>query len=277
MGIDTVVAELAERLTGVRGVVGVVLGGSRARGDHWPDSDYDVGIYYRGELDVDRLGVLAKHYGGPDAKITRPGEWGPWVDGGGWLVVDGTAVDWIYRDVDRVHDAWHKAERGLYAFHQQAGHPLGVPDFAYAGEIALAMVLADPSGELTELRDRARNYPEALRRALAAALWEAYFSIDGAAKVASRGDAAYVAGCLFRALLLCAHALHGHDRAWLINEKGAIDAAGRLPSAPPGFAARAQQVLGNAATTGRVLSAALAAARTLVADVAEVVGGPPGN
>ena len=29
------------------------------------------------------------------------GEWGPWVDGGCWLSIAGTAVDWQYRDLDR--------------------------------------------------------------------------------------------------------------------------------------------------------------------------------
>ena len=28
-------------------------------------------------------------------------------------------------------------------------------------------------------------------------------------------------------MLLCAHALHAHDRRWLVNEKGAIASAGR--------------------------------------------------
>ncbi len=43
---------MAERLTQVGGVVGVVLGGSRARGEHVPESDVDLGLYYRPPLDV---------------------------------------------------------------------------------------------------------------------------------------------------------------------------------------------------------------------------------
>jgi hypothetical protein len=27
---------------------------------------------------------------------------GPWVDGGGWIDIEGTAVDWIYRNVDSI-------------------------------------------------------------------------------------------------------------------------------------------------------------------------------
>ena len=45
-------AAIAGRLVGVGGVVGVLLGGSRARGTHHPDSDVDLGVYYRPPLDV---------------------------------------------------------------------------------------------------------------------------------------------------------------------------------------------------------------------------------
>ncbi|RIQ18898.1 nucleotidyltransferase domain-containing protein [Jiangella rhizosphaerae] len=265
---------MAEALVEVDGVVGVVLGGSRARGTHRPDSDYDLGVYYRGDLDVDRLGELARRFGGPATTITEPGAWGPWVDGGGWLTVDGVAIDWLYRDADRVQASWRAAQRGEYSFHQQAGHPLGVPDFAYAGEIALAVVLADPSGELAAVRTQAQRYPEPLRAALRIGLWEATFSVEIAAKAAGRGDAAYVAGCLFRAVGICAHALHGHEGRWLINEKGAVAAAGALPSAPADFAARADRLLGAAGTTAAELSATVADARALVAEVGMVVGGP---
>jgi len=34
------------------------------------------------------------------------------VDGGGWLRIAGAAVDWIYRDLDRVHAAWVDARAG---------------------------------------------------------------------------------------------------------------------------------------------------------------------
>ena len=37
----------------------LVLGGSRARGTHRPDSDHDIGIYYRGDVDLAGLQALA--------------------------------------------------------------------------------------------------------------------------------------------------------------------------------------------------------------------------
>jgi predicted nucleotidyltransferase len=229
---------VATRLATVPGVVGVVLGGSRARGTHSPDSDYDLGVYYRGRLDTERLGALAREVAGPTARVTEPGEWGPWVDGGGWLTIDGAAVDWIYRDVDRVRQAWRDAEQGRYAFHSQAGHPLGVPDFAYVGELVLGVLLADPSGDLAALRTRASAYPSALADALVSGLWEADFLIGVARKATRRADSAYVAGCLFRLIGVCAHALHGAARRWLVNEKGAVASAAAIPGAPVRFAER---------------------------------------
>lgn len=125
--------ELAQRVTAVPGVVGVALGGSRARGDHGPDSDVDLGLYYRPPLDVVALRALAHEVTGVHVEVTEPGAWGPWVDGGAWLSIDGTAVDWIYRDLDRVRSSWKDARAGRLEFHFQVGHPLGVPGFAYAG------------------------------------------------------------------------------------------------------------------------------------------------
>jgi hypothetical protein len=115
------------------------------------------------------------------------------VDGGGWLSIGGTAVDWIYRDLDRVICAWNDADQGTYQFHAQTGHPLGFPDFAYAGELALGVVLADLTGELAALRDRMRTYPDNLRRTLVTrSLWEASFLVDIAHKAVARTDTTYV-------------------------------------------------------------------------------------
>jgi Nucleotidyltransferase domain len=97
---DERLSELAGRIVGIHGIVAVLLGGTRARGEHRPESDVDLGLYYRPPLDIAALGALARDVGGPRAQVTAPGGWGPWVDGGGWLDIDGEDVDWIYRDAD---------------------------------------------------------------------------------------------------------------------------------------------------------------------------------
>ena len=259
---------MAAQLIGVDGIVGVVLGGSRARGDHTPTSDVDLGLYYRPPLDVAALAALARAVAGPAADVTEPGQWGPWVDGGGWLTVDGVAVDWIYRNIDRVGACWQSAAAGRFAFHQQIGHPFGVADFSYPGELALAVVLADPTGEIRSLQREVRRYPSALGQALIdQCLWEAGFLVDIGDKAVTRTDSVYVAGCLFRVAVLCAHVLHGRDGRWLVNEKGAVAAAGSLACAPADFAERAQRLLAGVGSTPSQLADSLRDAGALIADV----------
>jgi hypothetical protein len=254
-------------LVAIPGVTGVMLGGSRARREYTADSDVDLGLYYRPPLDVAGLGKLAREVAGPQAKVTEPGAWGPWVDGGAWLTIADTAVDWLYRDLDRVHVSCQNALQGRVDFHFQVGHPMGVLGTSYAGEIALGVVLADPSGELLALQRQVATYPTALGDALVAKLWEAGFILDGLPKPASRHDTVYVAGCLFRVVELCAYALHGRAGRWLINEKGAVASAGRLPQAPADFVHRANDVLAHLGATSVEMAVAITAAADLLADV----------
>ena len=262
-------AEIATRIAEVPGVIGVVLGGSRALGTHTPESDHDLGLYYRQPVDLAALRALAVDVSGLGARLTEPGEWGPWVDGGGWLTVDGAAVDWLYRDLDRVHRSWADASEGRYAFHVQAGHPLGVTDFLYAGELAVARILADPTGEVAALQKQARSYPPALTEALVAGLWEADFLAGIARKAVSRGDAAYVSGCLFRLVGVCAHALHGAAGRWMLNEKGMVAAADALPGAPTGFKRRADAVFALVDSDPLHLAEAIDRATDLVLETAD--------
>ena len=139
-----------------------------------------------------------------------------------------------------------------------------MPGFAYAGEAALAVVLADSSGELTALHQAAGTYPPRLREAVVAGLWEAGFVLGGARGAAARGDSAYVAGCLFRAVLLCAHALHAHVGRWVVNEKGAVASAGRLPGAPARFGEDVDAVFAALGGGADALSSALDAAQRLL-------------
>ncbi len=272
---ETALTALAERLVAVDGVVAVALGGSRARGTHRPDSDIDLGLYYRGELDVRGLRELAARVCGQPAEITRPGGWGPWVNGGGWLTVDGWRVDWIYRDLDRVRRVWADCCRGRYEVGVQAGHPLGFYSHAYAGEVALCRVLADPSGQLAELRAQTQAYPPALAEALVDGLWEAEFAASLARYGAAAVDPTYAAGCLFRAVGVACHALHGHSGEWLINEKGMVASADRLATAPPRFAERAHAVLAEVGHSAEQISNAASEAVSLIEQVRAVTATDP--
>jgi hypothetical protein len=268
-----VIQEMADDLASVAGVVGVTLGGSRARGTHVDGSDVDLGVYYRPPLDVDAVRALVARWSDGDrADVCAPGGWGAWVDGGAWLSHDGTFVDWIYRDVDRVAEVGEAAAEGRYEVAHHVGHPLGFYSCAYAGELALGRVLTDPTGCLTGLADRLRPYPDALGDALSGAVWEAGFTLDVARKAVPRGDAAYLAGCLFRAVGVMAQALHGRARRWVVNEKGLVTSAGALDGAPADFAGRAHALLGGVGTRPDALAATLDEARALARAVESALG-----
>lgn len=226
------IAAMASRLTALPGIRAVALGGSRARGTHRPDSDWDLGVYYRGTVDVAALTALASDMQGSPAEVAGPGGWGPWVDGGAWLRVDGVPVDWILRDLDRVETVWADCREGRFEVGVQPGHPLGFWSPAYPGEVALGRVLSDPQGELTVLQAETRTYPEPLRTALVGAAWEAEFSVAAARKSAPGGDTLHVSLCLSRAFGILAQSLHAHHRTWCLNEKGASAAAATLPDTP---------------------------------------------
>lgn len=209
---------MARALAGIDGVVGVVLGGSQARGTADAHSDIDLGVYYRGDLDVPAVRDLARTFD-ERAEVSERGGWGPWVDGGAWLTVDGTRVDWIYRDLDRVERIRADCEQGRIDCQFQIGHPHGFWTSAYVAELALARILADPDGTLE--RARPTSYPDALSTALSErGRWEAGFLLDAAEKGATRGDVAWVAGCLYRAAGCLSQARHAEAREWVTTEKG---------------------------------------------------------
>lgn len=269
--MDEIAAEVAQ----VPGVVGVMLGGSRARGTHRADSDWDLGVYYRGEPDLVALETLAAEVTGGPVEVYGPGCWGAWVNGGAWLVLpDGRHVDWILRDVDRVRQVWEECRGGRFEIGVQAGHPLGFWSPAYPGEAALGRVLADTDGELARLRHETRDYPEALRKALIRdGVWDAGFSVAMAGKSYAARDVLHAALCLSRAVGDLVQALHAHHRVWCLNEKGALAAAAAMPETPPGFGARATALLGELGRTDEELHRSLTEAEGLVAEVRAVTGG----
>ena len=180
--------------------------------------------------------------------LAGPGGWGPWVDGGAWLTVEGTAVDWILRDVERVRDQCERALRGQFGFFAQPGHPFGFLDVAYAGEAAVGLPLADPDGVLMQLRERLTPYPAALRSAMLEGLWQVDWLLDGAVKGAKRGDVTYVALCATHSIILVAHAWHAAAGEWAINEKGLVPNVATLEIDTHGFSEYATNAL---ATVGR--------------------------
>ena len=78
------------------------------------------------------------------APVTPLGEWGPWINGGGWLTVAGRKVDLLYRDLARVRSVVADCAAGRIAMAYQPGHPHGFCSAIWMGEIALCRPIFDP-------------------------------------------------------------------------------------------------------------------------------------
>jgi hypothetical protein len=248
---EALLSRLVGALAAVPGIEAVALGGSRARGTATTGSDYDIGLYYRGSrpIDIAILSRIARTLDDrrADAEVTSLvtplGGWGPWIDGGGWLLIGGIHVDLLYRNLDRVTAAIDDAHAGKVEPHYQPGHPHAFLPTIYAGEVAYARILNDPVGSLAILQARTTPYPSALAAALRRRFeWEATFALANARKSLDRGDVSYLAGCAFRAITCLCQVLFALNGAWLLNEKGAVAAIDGFARKPADFSQRVAQL-----------------------------------
>ena len=270
--------EIAGRLGEVPGVVAVALGGSWARGEARPTSDVDLGVYYRPDdpPTVESLRRLAQELDDRHLPnlVTEIGEWGPWINGGGWLQVEGRPIDWLYRDADKVAAIIERCSSGETACHYQPGHPHGFHEHIYLGEVHYCRALHDPEGLLRELKSAVAIYPPKLKRAIIEkCLWEAGFSLEIARKPATRGEASYVCGCLFRGVACMVQALFALNERYFVNEKGSVHAADSFAVRPEGFGKAASELLGCPGRDAETLTHSLSRYEVLLVAAREACAG----
>ena len=252
--MEPLIETLVHDLKAVPGVVAIVLGGSRARGTHTAQSDVDLALYYRPAepLDVNKLRNLATVVDDthrPDL-MTDIGGWGPWINGGGWLTVQTTPVDLLYRDLRQVATVVGDCVAGHLQVVYQPGHPHGFSTAIYLAEIALCRALWDPTGAVAELKRTTVPYPAALKVALIQQFfWEADFSLKVAAKAVARKDISYIAGCCFRSVSCLLQTLFALNECYWMNEKGAVAIANSFPRTPQRFSERIDEVFRQLAPT----------------------------
>lgn len=267
---------IGARLGRCPGVGAVTLGGSWASGTADHRSDIDIGLYldHQGSLDVARLQHLASELDdrGPAVVVGHPGEWGPWVNGGAWLKIEGRRMDWIYRDLDLVMRTVEDLCAGHPATHFQVGHPAGFSTEIYAAEIHLSEVLFDAEGVIAKLKSRLVPYPPRLQRALFAGLWEARFLVEAAARAAQRGDTHFVAGSAFRSVVCMVQALFALNERYWLHEKGSIASIDELDIKPEHFGDRVRTVLGGLGSEPSELTASLDRTADILAEVEVLCG-----
>jgi hypothetical protein len=206
------VAELCAMLGGIEGVEAVTIGGSRAAGTADEGSDWDLGVFYRGGID---LAPLARF-----GEVHPPGSWGRIMNGGAWLSLHGTKVDVLLRDLDVVLYWSGQARLGVYELDALLGYLAGAPTYSLMAELALNRTV---NGHLPEVSE----YPDALSQA-GARRWpiHANFSLTHARMRAERSDSVGAVGQAAKAVIEMAHALACRRRLWVLNEKRIVEQAG---------------------------------------------------
>jgi hypothetical protein len=205
------VAELVDVLGAMPGAVSVVLGGSRALGSSDAGSDWDLGLYYRGKIDLAALEARGFVY--------PPGSWGRLMNGGAWLRCGGEKVDVILRDLDIVDHWTRRAENGEFEVDALLGYGAGIPTYTLSAELASCRVLL---GKIP-----ASPFPAKLAAA-APPRWRfcRSFSLDYARMHARRGNLVGTTGQAAKAVVEEAHAILCERGQWVCNEKRLIETAG---------------------------------------------------
>jgi hypothetical protein len=205
------VAELVDVLAAMPGAVAVVLGGSRALGLSDEGSDWDLGLYYRGAIDLTALAARGVVY--------PPGSWGRVMNGGAWLRCGAEKVDVLLRDLSIVEYWTDRAEEGEFEVDALLGYLAGVPTYHLSAELASCRVLR---GEIPE----APFPPKLVTTAPPRWRFCRSFSLDYARMHASRGNRLGTAGQAAKAALEEAHAVLCEHGQWVCNEKRLIESAG---------------------------------------------------
>lgn len=206
------IAAFVDELAGSSGVEAVVLGGSRANGSADSHSDWDLGVFYRGTIDLTVVSARGE--------VHPPGSWGRLMNGGAWLQIDGERVDVVLRDLDVVEHWAALARRGEYEVDSLLGYVAGFPTYTLVAEVSSSRLLHGRLRIDTEFTD-----------ALAVSSTQRWgfqrdFSLDYAKSHAVRGNRVAALGNLARAVVEEAHRRLCERREWSVNEKRLLDRAG---------------------------------------------------
>src|SRR5690554_361470 len=219
--IDNIIQSVTEKLSSLPYIEGIVLGGSRARGTHTEDSDIDIGIYYKSEsFDITAINQIATELDDENRNnlVVPPGAWGDWVNGGGWLIIQGYHVDLILRDIKRVEQIIKDTEQGIVTTNYQTGHPHGYISAMYRGELAISKILYAQNDNFYKLKKQAEIYPVTLQMSLIDFfLFEAEFSLMFARANAGEEDKYYFTGHIFRIISCLNQVLFACNKVYCIN------------------------------------------------------------
>ena len=271
------VHDLIEELKGIPGLQGAVLGGSYARGQARADSDIDLGVYYSDAAPIcvkSIREVTARFPGSVNPIVSELLEWGPWVNGGAWLTIRRQRVDLIYRSLEHLEQVISEAQQGKHELHFGQQPPFGYFGPSYLGELSIAVILFDPSGQIAGLQSRVAKYPEALRRRVVQDyLWSVEFALHAfAPKFARQGEVYLTASTIARCVHALVLVLFALNRRYLVNDKTVLKEASDFPLRPPDLRRRVDSLLSRVGSIPTELEHSVSLADALFREIVELSG-----
>ncbi len=254
------------------GIEAIVLGGSHARGRARPNSDIDIGLYYRPEtaFSIEKVRQIASHLNDtPDPVVAEFYEWGQWVNGGAWLTIEGQRVDLLYRSIEKVEQTLAEALHGRFQIDFEQHPPFGFFGPTLLGEAAIAIPLDDPHGTLSTLKAKVTPMPDSLVRGVVQSrLWSVEFGLSAfAGKFAANGDVMGVTGCLVRFAQALSLTLFALNRTYPINDKTTLSEIEEFQIAPIDFGPQLSSVMSNIGSSPKALNTSIRAIAALFEDV----------
>ena len=274
MDLNAFLQFIVDPLIEVDGLQAIVLGGSWASNTHRPDSDIDLGLYYREDapLDIKHVRKIANDLNDfADPVVTELGGWGTWVNGGAWLTIKGQRVDFLYRNIDFVSTIIDECNRGETRFDYLQQPPYGFYSYFYCAETQQCKILYDPQRAIVGLKSKISGYSELLKSTIINSfLWQAEFSLEVAKKSANTGNVFYVAGCLTRIACGLVQVLYALNETYFVSDKRLNKDLEQFNLKPQDFGLRLDRMLGDIGSDSKKLSETLLNAQILLSEVIEL-------
>lgn len=269
--------EVTVALRAVPNLGAIALGGSHARGTDTPQSDLDIGLYYveAQPFDIDAIREIARRLSAKgEPTVTGFYEWGPFVNGGAWIVNDVCKIDFLYRNLDQLARTVNDAQSGQWnhSFDQQP--PFGFRSVTTLGEIHVCKPLYDPDDVLGPLKRSVTVFPHALKtRIVQDTLWCAEFSFQHARGYADAGDIPNTVGCMTRIFHYLVQTLFALNETYFMNDKRVLDEIETFAHKPQHFGERVSAVLAAPGANAAALNASLDALKAMLLETVALTDG----